>query len=598
MSRLKKRKAKLSQPQGPADITNSTVQQKRFEWFAIAVLLFFGIYQSVLFFGYRVVPNSDFPAFVEVARKILSFDIPTNYKRLPGLGILQIALSNFVGGHHPVLTAGWLLNSILHPVTLILFYLIARKFIGKAAFWLVLVVAINPLTIELLSQPMAETTLLCFTLLAFYLILVRSNLCYVAACAATLIRYDAAVLIIAAMAMDIVENRNKKQILLAMAKGSLAFVPLAIWIIGTRLNWESSSKGHYLSHYTGSKHIGLGYLALLWKSAMGTLLQCPAWVKAIFLQKPSASGMESIKQANDILYGLSKLAAIAGFATGIMYSIIKKNLKALPLLVFLACNIAVHMVRMRSTPRYCFLLIWATMLMCCYGWGVLGRLINRDQRIPSKVLAVLYILIIITGLVWIYKLTPALGNAAKFSPGGKKLLIASIAAVVLFAMVSFFMNKKSGILRVSAITVFMCLIIFSNHYGVSKVIGNGLRDAEFKMLADWFVENSQPGEKLVTSLPKVVSLFAPDRKADIVHVSNIGGTTPQEFVASCYKKNITYVAWDSRIGLRPKDSYYKKWRIERIAPLINPKDNGPYQYVKRVGENKTMSINIFRLKKL
>ena len=141
-------------------------------------------------------------------------------------------------------------------------------------------------------------------------------------------------------------------------------------------------------------------------------------------------------------------------------------------------------------------------------------------------------------------------------------------------------------------------MIVSNQFILAKRVGNGQRNAEFKMLADWFAENSQPGEKLATSLPKVVSLFVPDRKADIVHISNIGGVTPQEFVARCYKNKVTYVAWDSRIGLRPKDSYYKKWRIDRIAPLIKPEDNGPYEYVKQVGQNKRMFINIFRLKKL
>ena len=140
-------------------------------------------------------------------------------------------------------------------------------------------------------------------------------------------------------------------------------------------------------------------------------------------------------------------------------------------------------------------------------------------------------------------------------------------------------------------------MIVSNQFTLAKMAGNGQRNAEFKMLAYWFVENSQPGEKLATSLPKVVSLFAPNRKKDIVHISNIGGTTPQEFVAKCYKKNITYVAWDSRIGFRPKDTYYKKWRIDRIAPLGKPQDNGPYRYVKQVSQNKRMFINIFRVKK-
>jgi len=210
-----------------------SVGKKRFELFVIVILLVFGIYQSVLYFGHQVVPNSDFPSFVGVARTILRFEMPSNFKRLPGLGILQIGLSKFISGPHPVLTAGWLLNAIVHPLSIVLLYLIGKKVLGRSALGFALLVAVNPWTIKQLAQPMAETTLMFFTLLTFYLIFRRSYWCYLLAFITTMIRYDAAVLIVAAFIVDMITCKTKKERLTALCWAFVASLPLALWMLGT-----------------------------------------------------------------------------------------------------------------------------------------------------------------------------------------------------------------------------------------------------------------------------------------------------------------------------------------------------------------------------
>ncbi len=574
------------------DVSGNT--RMRFELFAIAVLLVFAIYQSIQLFGYTSVPNSDFPLFVRVAEEMLSFDLPSNFKRLPGLGLLQIGLSKFIGANHPVLTAGWLLNAILHPISVILLYLIARRFIGKAAFWLTIVFAINPQVALMLTQPMAETTLMFFTLLTLYLILIRSKYCYLIACAATVIRYDAAVLIIAAMAADVFERRDKKSILITLAKGALAFIPLSLWFVGTKLNWQSSSKGHYFAHYTAQRHIGLGYLELLWNTAIGSLLQLPAWIKAMFVERPSPGALKSLQQANEMLFGISKSLAMAGLITTAVYAVIKKNIKLLPCFVFLVCNLAVHMMRMKSSPRYCYILVPIVTLLCCYGWQTILKGINK--KMPIALSAILCGIVIIISVVWTVRFLPAIDRAAMLSPVCSRLLTASIAAIIVFAIAGLLFNKGKGALGIVTMTAIMSLMIFSNHFDLSKAIGSGKTDAEFRMLAEWVVANTETGEKIVTSLPDIVKLFAPSRKEDIIRISSIGGKNADEFVKSCYQKGIKYVAWDSRVGLLPKYTYYKKWRIDRIEFMKSPRDIGPYEFVEQLKQSNRRYIHIFRLK--
>jgi len=595
-SRRKKNSKFSSAPKlDTPSIAENAIAEKRFDVFIIVLLLLFALYQSISFFGYRQIPNSDFPAFVEVAKKILAFELPGTFKRLPGLGLIQIGLSKFVGGQHPVLTAGWLLNSILHPFSIVLLYLIAKRFVGKAAFWIALIFAINPWTIELLSQPMAETTLMFFIMLTFYLILKRSNWCYVAACAATVIRYDAGALIVAAFIADLLNCKNKKQFLYAILKSALAFIPLGIWVLLTKINWQASSKSHYLHHYTAAKHVGLSYLDLLWKTAFSSLLQLPAWIKAIFVRKPSNSEIAGLKQATDLLFAISKFIATIGVATGLVRSMRKKMKMMLPMLAFLACNLVVHMMRVDTRPRYCFLLVPIIMILFCYGWQAILGFINK--KAPMVISMTFCAIAIIISLVWTFRFVPSLKAAGMISPICGSLLIASMLAIILYAATGLFLNKAKAPIRIISMTAIITLMIFSNHFNLVRTIRDGKRDAEFRMLAKWFVKNTQPGEKLVTSLPEVVKLFVPDRKQDIVHVSNIGGATPQEFVASCYKKNITHVAWDSRVGMRPKYSYYNKWRIKRIDALRKPESIGPYEFIDQVGQNNRMFINIFRLKK-
>jgi hypothetical protein len=66
-------------------------------------------------------------------------------------------------------------------------------------------------------------------------------------------------------------------------------------------------------------------------------------------------------------------------------------------------------------------------------------------------------------------------------------------------------------------------------------------------------------------------------------------------VQKCYQKNITYITWDSRIGLRPGSRYYELWKIENIAFLRKPKNVGHYEFVTQIKADEKSYINVFRL---
>lgn len=106
------------------------------------ILFAFGAYQSILYFGHAVVPISDFSTFFQVGKDVLHLRLPASFKYAPVVGLLQNLLVPVSWGQAPDLTAGWLLNAILHPFSVVLLWLvgitsgsaISREFCNRKEF--------------------------------------------------------------------------------------------------------------------------------------------------------------------------------------------------------------------------------------------------------------------------------------------------------------------------------------------------------------------------------------------------------------------------------------------------------------------------------
>lgn len=575
------------------------IKEKYFRIFVVAVLLVFGAYQSIHYYGHQVVPNSDFPAFIRTGKALLAFELPASFKRAPVLGLLQAALSRAVGGQHPDLTAGWLLNSILHPFSLLLLYLIARRILACGGWLYAIIVAVNPWTVALLVQPLAETTMIFFSLLTVYFILRRSNWCYLFASIATMTRYECAALILGAFVFDMIMRTSKKERIRAFLYSTIASVPLGLWLLGTKLTWQPDVTRHYFGHFTSpSGHIGTEYFRWFWETAFMPLLQLPASVKAAFVQRPAtAAEAASITEAVKALSGFSKFIAATGCLVGIGYSLIKRQWKLVPLIIFFACYVGIHSMRMVTRHRYCLPAVWVGLLLCCYGWRSIWKMVNYKGWIPRLVVTLLQIIVVVLVGIWLAMLAGHLSAAAPLSPTSRYLPYIATAVFALIFVVRTLIFRAGYVWRDAALSMLACLMVVSGQFVLVQQVGTGKRDVEFKMLADWYVRNAQPGEKLAATLTNVMRFFAPKQSKYFVPMETIGGDDATKFVLKCYKKGIRYVAWDSRIGLTPTNSYYKKWGIARIAMLSRPQSTGPYEFITQLKYSDRRYINLFRLRK-
>ncbi|MBN2182260.1 MAG: hypothetical protein JW715_10125 [Sedimentisphaerales bacterium] len=579
-------KSKSIETLSPAEIEQMHGRERYFDIFLVAAFILFGVYQSVIYFGHKIVPISDFPDIVRIGHELLSFKVPSRFMQAPVVGFLQASLSYIVGGNHPDLTAGWLLNAILHPLNLVLLYLIGRKIVGRAAIWFAIIAILNYWVIYMLTEPIIETSLMFFILLTFYLIFMRSSWCFVAASVATMVRYEGAALILAAFVMDMIYRRSRPQRIRAFVYSALATVPLIIWLIGLLLNWDPE-KGNYLAVFT--KNYAASFTESV-EDRTGIIMHMRLLWSVGFYPLFRANGAEAAR----ILFGFSKIIAGLGFASGVFYGLWKRQWQILALLIFFVPYFILHARYPYPLQRFHTTIFWIALLICLLGLQGIWKIVDGNGRIPRVIVIILQAVFGLFCLIWLFLLVPGMIKISEVSPKSAFLpWIAMLLGGLIFAA-RIYIYRARFLARELCILAFFCLVIVSNQFALVGRVGDGQGDKEFRQLADWYIDNAQPGEKMGVYMYQVVGIYAQKYADDIVGLPQ--ADSPAEFTKACYEQNITYVVWATREGSNPRfsDRYRRLGLDKNIAQLANPKDAPPYLFVGQVGWKRGY-VNIFRL---
>jgi hypothetical protein len=563
-------------------------REKYVNTFLFFLLLAFGIYHSVIYWGHQVVPHFDFECFAAQGRQILSFKLPNDYKRVPLVGILQVLLGHIANGASPDFHGGWLLNSIVHPLTAVLLWLAGRKVIGRASVWFAIIAIINPCGLQLLTEAIAETTLLFFIWATFYLIFIRSRWAYVFASLTTMVRYEGAALILCAFVMDMIDSKDKKQRIIALVFAVLASVPLILWMLGTMLSWQAAGPTHYLKIFTKEytsqfaegveKRTGFAkHARILWEIGFYPLFVPPPYAGDIL---------------NAVVLNTSKIIVFVSFLFGSIYGLYKRQWKILVLLLFFLPYFWIHAKYPYSFPRFYATISAIVMLVCIYGLRSFWRLVK--DKLPDSVIIMSKIIVLITAVVWVLMLFSKLSKMTAINRASVPLLYVAILVAYIALIAEQFAHKGKRLTEF-AVLALMILMITSNQCEVVTVVGNDVRDREFKYLLDWYKTNAKKGEKLLTTVPSILEIMAPQYKSCFIHACTFDIENPDDFVIDCYIRNITYVAWDSRMGLLPNSHYYKYWKMANIAPLAAGEDVGPYHFITQLKVNPRQYINLYRI---
>jgi len=582
----------LKENLSPGSMLQKETREKYVDIFIFFLLLAFGVYQSIIYWAHQAVPHPDFSCFAIVGRQILSFQIPTDFKRVPLVGILQVLLGKITGGQNPDFTGAWVLNFIAHSFTAVLLWLAGRKIIGRAAIFFAVIAIINPWGLQLLTEGIAETALLFFIWLTLFFIFKRSKWAYLFASLTSMVRYEGAALILGAFVLDMIEGKDKKERILAFVYAFIASIPLALWFAGTFLTSHGMGTTHYFNVFTKeymTQFVGgaesrtgiVKHANMLWQVGFYHL----------FLPTPQSS-----QAFAETLMNISRIFILVSFLFGSVYGLWKRQWKILVLLLLFVPYFLLHAAYPYPMQRYHATVFAMVLLVCIYGLQNLWKLINDKFRLPEGAVIIAQLIVIITAITWALGLSGFLTRLAQMSAVSASLPYVAILAVLIAIAAGYFAYKGS-ILKDIVVLALMILMIVSNQFAVASIVGNGGRDIEFKYLADWYCQNAKNGEKIVSTMANLLITLAPQYKDNFVEIDAFADTnSPGAFVEECFKKNITYITWDSRIGLAPGDDYYKIWKIQNIAMLAAGRDIGPYQFITQLRANERRYVNIYRLR--
>ena len=567
--------------------------QRRVDILTCAVLFAFGVYNSILYFGHTVVPISDFATFFQVGKELLSLRMPTSFKYAPVVGILQNLLVTASGGSISDLTAGWLLNAILHPFSVVLLWLVGKRIIGRSAAWFALIATINPWTIYSLTQPIGETTYLFFILLTVYLLFRRSRWAYLAASITTMVRYEGAALIMAAFVMDIIYRKDRRDVIRAFVYSFLASLPLVIWLVLTVVTWQGGTT-HYFDVLFGKEYskgfaepvegrrgVGL-HLQLLWQTGFQPLL----------IPYPGAS-----EDFVNTIVKLGKASAVVGFVLGCIFAIFKRRWEVLVLLLFFVPYFALHAWYPYPIMRFHSTIFWIAILIAWFGLQNAGGFLAKKVPFPRPAVIAVQLIVILAAFAWAISIVPHFGQAAAVSPTSATMPYAAMLTVAIIIVIRLLTEPRPVTIRVPRhlCTVFvMCLVIASNQFPLAQLLGDGKREIEFKMLGEWFAANAKPDDKLAV-YQNDTQLYAGKFAQNVIGFPK--ASSPRELVEKLRQMGVTYVVWATREGFSHGEypGYQLLGLDKTIGFLDKPRNIGPYEFVRQVGTNRGY-VSIFRLK--
>ena len=400
------------------------IDDKRAKYFAIAamaILLGFGMYKAIALYGVFQVPNPDFPSFVQVGRQLLKFKVPSSFKRLPMVGLMQMLLSKLMPGDQPVLTAGWVINAVFSASSVVLLWRVGKRIIGDSAIWVAVLAMLNPWVLRSQVNPIAETSMIFFSLATFFFMFKDSSWAYLFACCASMVRYECAVLIPIAFIMDMIKRKGTRQRLWSVLWAALASVPMGLWMLGTKMAWKQpGARRAYIGDFTSSSHLGMEYVQTLWDATLKATLQLPAAAKAMFVRASSAEAA-SIADSINTLFTVVKVITAIVFIVAVVWGLYRRQWNFVALLLFFGTYVGIHAMRKGTHYRYCVPIIWLAILLCAYGLQCAWRSINIKNWIPKLVVIFLQVVFFAGATVWLIMLIPYMQKLAPISVKGAYL---------------------------------------------------------------------------------------------------------------------------------------------------------------------------------
>ena len=537
-------------------------REKNVHRVAIGFLIGAGLIYSISFFGYFVVPNSDFPAFLDTGQQWLHFHIPGSMKRAPVFSIVTALSGLPFSRPDRYLFGSELYNALLLPVIMVLVYLNCRKLKLAGAIWIGLLAGASPWVVRMSSEPLAELTLV--TLFAAAVLCVRDHikLAYLFAALASISRWDMTGLIPAVAAADLIMNRKWVS---TLKRTCIASIPFIICMIITAIQLKGqTNSADYIEVLKNDRTFGLvADLRLYWNGIMAFLNT------RLIRNKPD--GQELFYSMNSTIFWTTAPLLAAAFLTGVVFAFIRKQWEIIVMLITAVPYVLIHAIYPYRMPRFCVPVQWVALLVAAYGVEIVWLKLFEGNKRKALVTA-LSIAGAVVFILWAIKIGDSFVNIQTYCPAiGLATVLISIIALASFLVMEI-IRRSAPSSRWLVVPSFLILTAVSSGAKIGNTMGDGQFDANFKKLAEWFLYNAKPDDKLMTTMPGFMPIFTGLPADRFFHTGSIpveDANDFMEFIQKCREEGVTLIAWDSRIP-PTEGRYYNLWGLDRIENLGAP----------------------------
>lgn len=507
--------------------------------------------------GHFIKPHGDFYEFRETGRALLHGELPPTFKRAPLYPVLVAAAGTLLGAllstDTPAdqLAAGWI-NVLSLPGSVVLSYLIGRRWFGAGARWAAAWIAMLPIGLCCTAHTLVEPMLVVLVLLTVWLAQRGTRWSYVAAVAALMTRYDAAGLLLGVAVADLVHAGKLRRV---GGRVVLGLLPLAAWLTLTALTWETRSEDHYLRQIAERRVFDpVAPLLVTLDCVFGPeRLAVPVWAAEL----------------EPVLRGTVRAGIVVAALLGIGVLLRRRDRGMLAAVGFCAGYVLVHAVFPFRFERFGYPPAPLTLLAAGVGVHSVATRASAHVRSRPVRVAVLVVTLLPLVLLLLGETTRWRALAAWPRQMVAALPLLMLAGVVLTRLVSW--RARESAARQIAIGLAFCLLALSQARLALPLLGDGQERCNVVAAARWVRDNTSAETGVLSDEPGLLALYADDRPpARFVGLGAIASERWPAILDECRRRGIGYIVWHDRV-LEEQGAYYiRKWRLERFAPLSHP----------------------------
>ncbi len=540
----------------------------------VVTLLALGLVLGLAARGHYAMPYTDFVEFVDCGHAWLAGELPPTFKRAPLYPLLVVGLSKLIGGPVPEMRVAEWLNALLLPANGLLVYLIGRCWFGPAARWAAAWVLLLPMSLYCTAHLIVEPLLVTVVLLTIALSQAGTRWAYVAAALATMVRYDAAGLIVGVAAGDWLRGRSARRMLIGT---SLALAPLIVVLLLTAWTWAERSKDHYLARIAAEPTFTpLTTAALIGQTAFEPRPpHLPVWLA------------EAEPLLRVTLFDVPLILA----ALGAVVVVWNRQPAAVAMLFALAGYWLVHSVFPMQIDRFGY--PPAPLVVLLTGVGV-RELAARLGRVHIPAAAVSVLLVTVGGLLLATLLTEVQARSTVHAGEGRfaerVLLLVPLVVALLWA------GPVLGHRRVAQVVVLLAGVALASTRlsQASAKLGTGGEMRNVVAAADWLREHVPQQQRVLYSEPGMLRLLVGRTPRDrFVGFDEIAADTWADILDECRRRSITHILWHDALEEVHGGYYADRMRLRRFDGLRTAEQLPGVRVVRRfVGRPNAVIVEL------